>query len=89
MRSAEKDQQPMPEQAAPDNHALAAHARATADQHPAGSLPRRAWACAAICLHTTRTLAGARKALAGIPLDDVREAAADVLDQLAHGQGGG
>jgi hypothetical protein len=67
-----------------DNRTLAEKARATADEHPAGSLPRKAWACVAVCLHTTRTPAGARRALAGIPPVDVRRAAAYILDHLTE-----
>ena len=64
------------------NQTLAERARKMADAQAPGSLPRRAWGCVAVALSTTRTLTGARQALDGIRTADVRQAAAEALDQL-------
>lgn len=69
-------------QAPTDNSSLAEQARSNAALQAPGSLPRRAWGCVAVALSTTRTLTGARRALADIRLADVRQAAAEALDQL-------
>ena len=65
-----------------DNRTLAEQARGHAAAAAPGSLSRKAWACVAVALSTTRTLAGARRALDGIRTADVRQAAAEALDQL-------
>lgn len=64
------------------NQTLAERARKMADAQAPGSLPRRAWGCVAVALSTTRTLAGARRALDGIRTADVRQAAARRLAQI-------
>jgi len=65
------------------NQTLAERARKMADAQAPGSLPRRAWGCVAVALSTTRTLAGARRALDGIRTADVRQAAARRLAQIS------
>lgn len=68
----------------PDIRALADEASGYADQHPPGSLGRRAWACVAVALGTTRTLAAARRALVeGVRPPEVRRAALRALDAIA------
>lgn len=64
------------------NATLAAQAREIAASAPSGSLTRRAAGCVAVALHTTTTLAAARKVLGGIDLADVRAAALELLGQL-------
>lgn len=66
------------------NSELAARAQLRADQARSGSLERRAAGCVVVLLATSKTLAGARRNLPEIPLDDVRQAAADLLGQLTH-----
>jgi hypothetical protein len=61
---------------------LARLAQQRADQARTGSLERRAAGCAVVLLATSKTLASARKGLSDIPLADVRQATADLLDQL-------
>lgn len=76
----------------PDHQAAAARARQIADEAPAGSMDHRAAGCLVVLLASTRTLTGVRKILPEIPLDDVRQAAADLLDRLTqeeHGVDGG
>ncbi len=65
------------------NQELAAQARDHADAAPAGSLGRKAWACAAVALGTTGTIATARKVLALVRPAEVREATLAALGQLA------
>jgi hypothetical protein len=62
----------------------AARARQLAAVAPLGSLDRKAAGCLVVLLASTKTLTGARKILPEIPLDDVRQAAADLLDQLTQ-----
>ncbi|GAB3209770.1 hypothetical protein GCM10027294_25500 [Marinactinospora endophytica] len=63
---------------------LVARARAAAAASPAGSLDRRAAGCAAVVIATTRTMSGARKAIAqsGVLTDEVRKATLAFLDEL-------
>jgi hypothetical protein len=65
------------------NRELAERARVLADRAPAGSLERKALACAAVALRTTGTLRAARAVLAEVDPAEVRAAALDQLDQLA------
>jgi hypothetical protein len=46
------------------NAELAVLASQAATRAPAGSMDRRAWGCAAVALSTTKTTAGAKRALA-------------------------
>ena len=69
-----------------DNRALAELARGRAAAAAPGSLPRKAWGCVAVALSTTRTLAGARRALGDIRTADVRQAAVEALDRLEGGR---
>jgi hypothetical protein len=64
------------------NPALAARARAIANKAPRGSLARRSAGCVWIALGTTKTAAGARKVIAEIGADDIREAAGGLLGEL-------
>jgi HEAT repeat protein len=65
------------------NADLATGARQLAAAAPDGSLGRRAYGCAAVVLSTTGSLAAARRALADIADPEIRDAAAEVLGQLA------
>ena len=62
---------------------FAAEARSRAGMFPAGSLGRKAWACAGVALSTTGTTPAARRVLAMVTDPDVRRAALAALDQLA------
>lgn len=64
------------------NTALAARARAIANKAPRGSLTRRSAGCVWIALGTTGTAAGARKVIAEIGPDDIRQAAGGLLAEL-------
>jgi hypothetical protein len=66
------------------NAALTAQAQLLADAAVSGSLERKAAGCVVVLLASAKTLTGARKILPEIPLDDVRQAAADLLDRLTH-----
>lgn len=66
---------------------LAVQARALADQHATGSLPRRAWACVGVCLATATTINGARRTLAEIPVAEVQAEARLLFDQLVSEAG--
>jgi hypothetical protein len=61
----------------------AAAVRQLAEKASAGSLERKALGCAAVVLSTTGSLAAARRALADITDPEVRDDAAEVLDDLA------
>lgn len=61
---------------------LAARARTTADAAPRGSAERKAAGCVAVALSTTRTLAAARRALASVRPEAVRDDALAYLDRL-------
>ncbi len=69
------------------NADLAARARQLANAAPGGSIERKAAGCASVALHTTRSIAGARRALAGwdVPAD-VTAAAVTLLDELTRGE---
>lgn len=58
-------------------------ARDIADKARTGSLERAAAGCLVVVLNSTRTLAAARKLLPEIPLEDVRQAAEELLERLA------
>ena len=62
-----------------DRKVLADRARQLADQC---WLDRRAWLCVAVAFSTTSSPAAARKALALIPVADVRDRAAELFAQL-------
>ncbi len=64
--------------------AAAARARQLVEAAPLGSLNRKAAGCLVVLLASARTLAGARKLLPEIPLDDVRQATADLLDRIVQ-----
>jgi hypothetical protein len=66
------------------NRQLAERARDIALHAPAGTLTRRAAGCAAVALGTTNSLTAAREALGLVRLDDVRQAALQLLDHLAE-----
>jgi hypothetical protein len=67
----------------PANPVLADRARQVADAAPRGSLARKSYGCAAIALGESTSIAGARKVLDLLWQDDVRQAALDVITQLA------
>lgn len=68
------------------NQDLAARARQLADQAGAATLHGKAWQCIGIALHHTKTITGARRVLAQeVRLDDVRDAALQLLDTLTQG----
>jgi hypothetical protein len=62
---------------------LAARARDLAARAPAGSMDRKAAGCAAVARAESSTVQGARKVLGLLWQDDVRQAALDLIDQLA------
>jgi hypothetical protein len=62
------------------NRQLAGRARDMADR---SGLRRRAWLCVSVALAETRTVTAARAALADIPVTEVRDLAAQLLEQLA------
>jgi len=64
------------------NHDLAKRAAAHAQLSPPGSPGRQAGLCLAVCLGTTSSLAAARRALADIGQDDLRAAAAVLLEVI-------
>lgn len=66
------------------NRDLGARAQLLAEAAVSGSLERKAAGCLVVLLASSKTLTGARKILPEIPLDDVRQAAADLLDRLTH-----
>lgn len=66
----------------PDHQAAAARVRQIADEAVTGSMDHRAAGCLVVLLASSKTLTGARKLLPEIPLGDVRQAAADLLDQI-------
>jgi hypothetical protein len=66
------------------NADLAKRARETSARAAAGSLDRRAFACASVALVTTTTIAGARRVLSDDCPDFVKAAALAALDQLAQ-----
>lgn len=68
---------------APSNAALAALAHAEAEARPPRTPQRRAAAALWTVLIATRTIRGARLALAAIPDQTVRADAASLLDRLA------
>jgi hypothetical protein len=65
------------------NQELAALARQHARQAPRASGARRAWLVLSVCLSTTSTVAGARRALRDIESPAIRADAARLLTQLA------
>jgi hypothetical protein len=65
------------------NAGLAALARQHARAAPRASGARRAWLVLSVCLATTSTVAGARRALRDIESPAVRQDAARLLTQLA------
>lgn len=69
------------------NETAQAWAQDIADKARTGSLERAAAGCLVVVLNSTKTLTAARRMLPEIPLDDVREAAAELLDQLTQGEG--
>ncbi|MEO5874268.1 MAG: hypothetical protein ABIS86_08255 [Streptosporangiaceae bacterium] len=70
----------------PDHQAAAAQARLLADKAVSGSLQRKAAGCVVVVLAMSKTVAGARRLIPEIPLDDVRQAAGELLDQLTQGE---
>jgi hypothetical protein len=64
------------------NPALAARARAIANKAPRGGLTRRAAGCLGVALGTAATPAAARKVIAKIGPEDIREVAGDLLGEL-------
>jgi hypothetical protein len=69
------------------NRQLAERARDLADRARPGSIERKAAACAAVALATTRTLTAARDVLDGWDgPPDVRAAALAVLGDLTNGE---
>lgn len=66
-----------------DNLELAAIAKSIADESPAGSLRLAAAGSVAVTCATTRDLAQARTTLEGITPAQVRDAALELLNELA------
>lgn len=66
------------------NRTLAARARAVADAAPRGSTDRKAALSAAVLLGETRTVAAARKLLGEVADPAIRQAAGELLSQLAN-----
>lgn len=64
------------------NQMIADRAREISAAAPGGSLERRAAGCVVVAAGTTTTLSAARGALASVALDDVRQAAVELLDRL-------
>lgn len=64
------------------NETAQAWARDIADKARTGSLERAAAGCLVVIFASAKTLAAARRMLPEIPLADVRQAAAGLLDQL-------
>lgn len=65
------------------NHDLAAQARHLAANAQPGTLARKAAGCVAVALHHSRSLDGARRVLRReVRLDDVRDAAEELLNEL-------
>lgn len=87
--TAETDQPSATRKTPPTNQTLAARARDLAaraglesdDPH---SAKRKAALCAAVLLGTTTSVTAARKCLGQIENALLRQAASDVIDQLAH-----
>ncbi|HEY1914255.1 MAG TPA: hypothetical protein VGH27_01655 [Streptosporangiaceae bacterium] len=67
------------------NRTLAARAREVARQAPRGSVERRSALCAVVALDDSRSVATARKVLAGLDDAAIRQAAIDLIGELASG----
>lgn len=61
---------------------LAVRAYTLADQSPNGSTARKAALCCGVVLATTSSPEAARRALAGVRPDEVRDAATELFDRL-------
>ena len=70
-----------------DNRQLADQARQLAAAAPRGSIERKAAGCCSVALSESKSVDGARRVLALLWQADVRQAASELLGQLATEEG--